>query len=107
MADDQQSREAESSPHNLTITDDQNASINISNGALGNEADSQPYKYGFSLQQYYKYCLKYYHREKKIIKMTYDEKLQLTAFWKQASCGKYDSTKFPEVGYFDVIGNDR
>jgi len=45
--------------------------------------------------------------EKKIIKISYDDKLQLTAFWKQVTCGSYDPDKIPDVGYFDVIGNDR
>ena len=45
--------------------------------------------------------------EKQIIKLTYDDKVQLTAFWKQISSGAYDPEKYPDVGYFDVIGNDR
>ena len=45
--------------------------------------------------------------EKQIIKLTYDEKVQLTAYWKQISSGPYDPEKYPDVGYFDVIGNDR
>lgn len=39
--------------------------------------------------------------------MTYQDKIRLTALWKQASVGKYDTSKIPEIGYFDVIGNDR
>lgn len=31
----------------------------------------------------------------------------MTAYWKQISCGPYDPEKYPDVGYFDVIGNDR
>ena len=45
--------------------------------------------------------------EKQIIKLSYDDKLMLTAYWKQVSCGKFDSEKYPDIGYFDVIGNDR
>ena len=45
--------------------------------------------------------------EKQIIKLTYDDKVQLTAYWKQISSGAYDPEKYPDVGYFDVIGNDR
>lgn len=45
--------------------------------------------------------------EKQIIKLSYDDKLQLTAYWKQVTSGRYDPEKFPDVGYFDVIGNDR
>ena len=39
--------------------------------------------------------------------MTYEDKIRLTALWKQAQCGKYDISKIPDVGYFDVVGNDR
>ena len=45
--------------------------------------------------------------EKQIIKLTYDDKVQLTAYWKQVSSGAFDPEKYPDVGYFDVIGNDR
>lgn len=45
--------------------------------------------------------------EKQIIKLTYDDKVQLTAYWKQISSGAFDPEKYPDVGYFDVIGNDR
>lgn len=44
---------------------------------------------------------------KDVIKITYQDKIRLTALWKQASVGKYDPSKVPEVGYFDVVGNDR
>jgi acyl-CoA-binding protein len=44
---------------------------------------------------------------KDVIKITYQDKIRLTALWKQASVGKYDPSKIPEVGYFDVVGNDR
>jgi acyl-CoA-binding protein len=44
---------------------------------------------------------------KDVIKITYPDKIRLTALWKQASVGKYDPSKIPEVGYFDVVGNDR
>ena len=49
----------------------------------------------------------FWFAEKQIIKLTYDDKVQLTAFWKQISSGAYDPEKYPDVGYFDVIGNDR
>ena len=44
---------------------------------------------------------------KKVLALSYDDKLKLVAFYKQISCGKYDSGKMPETGYFDVVGNDR
>ena len=57
------------------------------------------------------YCINLYNfvisAEKKIIKICYDDKLQLTAYWKQVCSGPFDPSKGPEVGYFDVIGSDR
>ncbi|KAL2098700.1 hypothetical protein ACEWY4_005180 [Coilia grayii] len=38
---------------------------------------------------------------------TYEEKLRLVALLKQASQGPYDPEAYPEVGFFDVLGNDR
>lgn len=45
--------------------------------------------------------------EKESIHLSYADKLNLVAYWKQVSCGKYDESKIAETGYFDVIGNDR
>ena len=39
--------------------------------------------------------------------LSYVNRIRLVALWKQATCGKYDESKLPEIGYFDVIGNDR
>lgn len=107
MADGQRNTETISeNSHNLTITEDRNFAADISQDQE-QEAKEPPYKYGYSLPEYYKLCLQYYHKEKQIIKLTYDEKVELTAYWKQISCGPYDPEKYPDVGYFDVIGNDR
>lgn len=38
---------------------------------------------------------------------TYEEKLRLVALHKQVSQGPYNPDAFPEVGFFDVLGNDR
>lgn len=51
--------------------------------------------------------MQYYRKEKDFLPLTYHDKVQLVALWKQISCGKYDDSKVSEIGYFDVIGNDR
>ncbi|XP_012692095.1 Golgi resident protein GCP60 isoform X2 [Clupea harengus] len=38
---------------------------------------------------------------------TYEEKLRLVALHKQSSQGPYNPDTCPEVGFFDVLGNDR
>ncbi|MBN3270504.1 GCP60 protein, partial [Polyodon spathula] len=38
---------------------------------------------------------------------TYEEKLRLVALHKQVSLGPYNPDVCPEVGFFDVLGNDR
>ena len=53
------------------------------------------------------YFVMFFSTGKDVIKITYQDKIRLTALWKQASAGKYDPSKIPQVGYFDVVGNDR
>lgn len=38
---------------------------------------------------------------------TYEEKLRLVALHKQVLLGPYNPDASPEVGFFDVLGNDR
>lgn len=38
---------------------------------------------------------------------TYEEKLRLVALQKQVSLGPHNPDASPEVGFFDVLGNDR
>lgn len=38
---------------------------------------------------------------------TYEEKLKLVALHKQVLMGPYNPDTCPEVGFFDVLGNDR
>ena len=45
--------------------------------------------------------------EKETLGLTYEDKIQLVALWKQVSNGRYSESKMPDIGYFDVIGNDR
>ena len=62
MADGETNREfAAENPQDLTITEDQNTSIETE-GAQEKGVKEEPYNYGFSLPEYYKLCLQYYHR---------------------------------------------
>ncbi|CAB4009968.1 Golgi resident GCP60 [Paramuricea clavata] len=88
---------------NLTITDDDS----VLSDSINHDESQDVYKKCFTLRDYYKQCLSFYHKGKDVIKITYQDKIRLTALWKQASVGKYDPSKIPEVGYFDVVGNDR
>lgn len=38
---------------------------------------------------------------------TYEEKLRLVALHKQVLLGPYNPDASPDVGFFDVLGNDR
>lgn len=38
---------------------------------------------------------------------TYEEKLRLVALYKQVLMGPYNPDASPDVGFFDVLGNDR
>ena len=63
MADGEPNPEMAENPQDLTITEDQNTSIETE-GAQERGAKEEPYNYGFSLPEYYKLCLQYYHRGK-------------------------------------------
>ena len=39
--------------------------------------------------------------------LTYKDKLKMVAYTKQASHGKYTPNSYPDVGFLDVVGNDR
>ena len=43
----------------------------------------------------------------KAVNLTYKEKLQFIAYTKQVAHGKYRQDVSPEVGFLDVVGNDR
>ena len=60
MADAERNTEIAENSHDLTITEDQNTSI----GVPEKEAKEEPYNYGYSLPEYYKLCLQYYHKGK-------------------------------------------
>jgi len=78
----------------------------LSSSLLGNN-EEKIYKLGFSLNDLYKLSLQFYKKEKEELTLSYFDKVQLVALWKQVSSGKFSQSKSPEIGYFDVIGNDR
>lgn len=61
MADAERNTEIVENSHDLTITEEQNTSIEA-NAAPEKETKEEPYNYGFSLLEYYKLCLQYYHK---------------------------------------------
>ncbi|XP_022090653.1 Golgi resident protein GCP60-like [Acanthaster planci] len=71
----------------------------------GLDVESQ---WGFSLPELYKLSLTFFKdKEGKAFHLSYRDKVQLIAYVKQITCGKYDPTNSPPVGYLDVVGNDR
>ncbi len=46
-------------------------------------------------------------KEGKAIQLTYKDKLKLVALTKQVTFGKYRPDVSHEVGFLDVVGNDR
>ncbi|XP_066529365.1 Golgi resident protein GCP60 [Hoplias malabaricus] len=64
--------------------------------------------WGFSLKEIYELALKFFKEMNgKAFNPTYEENLRLVALHKQVSLGPYNPSAFPEVGFFDVQGNDR
>uniref|UniRef100_A0A8C6WJ90 Golgi resident protein GCP60 n=1 Tax=Neogobius melanostomus TaxID=47308 RepID=A0A8C6WJ90_9GOBI len=67
-------------------------------------------KWGFPLQELYGMALKFFkvnYVYGKAFHPTYEEKLRLVALHKQVLMGPYNPDASPEVGFFDVLGNDR
>uniref|UniRef100_A0A8C6SU43 Golgi resident protein GCP60 n=1 Tax=Neogobius melanostomus TaxID=47308 RepID=A0A8C6SU43_9GOBI len=69
-------------------------------------------KWGFPLQELYGMALKFFkvnyvYKDGKAFHPTYEEKLRLVALHKQVLMGPYNPDASPEVGFFDVLGNDR
>ncbi|XP_061560042.1 Golgi resident protein GCP60 isoform X2 [Phycodurus eques] len=76
----------------------------------GDDADksSVETKWGFPLQELYGMALKFFKdKDGKAFHPTYEEKLRLVALHKQVLLGPYNPDASPEVGFFDVLGNDR
>ncbi|XP_056619683.1 Golgi resident protein GCP60 [Triplophysa dalaica] len=65
-------------------------------------------KWGFPLVELYGLALKFFkEKDGKAFHPTYEEKLRLVALHKQVLQGPYNPDASPEVGFFDVLGNDR
>ncbi|XP_069811078.1 Golgi resident protein GCP60 [Dendropsophus ebraccatus] len=72
------------------------------------EAQSMEQRWGFSLEELYGLALKFFkEKDGKAFHPTYEEKLKLVALHKQVLLGPYNPDTCPEVGFFDVLGNDR
>ncbi|MBN3280336.1 GCP60 protein, partial [Polyodon spathula] len=74
----------------------------------GETAKTMERKWGFSLQELYGLALKFFkEKDGKAFHPSYEEKLRLVALHKQVLLGPYNPDVCPEVGFFDVLGNDR
>ncbi|KAM8947066.1 Golgi resident protein GCP60 isoform 2-T2 [Pelodytes ibericus] len=72
------------------------------------EAQNMEQRWGFSLEELYGLALRFFkEKDGKAFHPTYEEKLKLVALHKQVSLGPYNPDTCPEVGFFDVLGNDR
>ncbi|KAK6182628.1 hypothetical protein SNE40_010270 [Patella caerulea] len=88
---------------NLNVTDDKDANSN-SNTTI----DEYSAKWGFPLEELYKIALKFFkEKEGKALQLTYKDKLKLVAYTKQVVFGKFRNDTSPDVGFLDVVGNDR
>jgi acyl-CoA-binding protein len=103
--------------------------VNAADVASENKDESYETKWGLSLEEIYKVAVDQYKKGmwgplgcitcsylsdtrvsgigKEDIKLNYEDKLNALAYWRQATRGKWDESKTQDVGYFDVIGNDR
>ncbi|KAJ8270516.1 hypothetical protein GJAV_G00115820 [Gymnothorax javanicus] len=74
----------------------------------GETANAMERKWGFSLEELYGLALTFFkEKDGKAFHPTYEEKLRLVALHKQVLLGPYNSEASPDVGFFDVLGNDR
>uniref|UniRef100_A0A7M4FSQ9 Golgi resident protein GCP60 n=1 Tax=Crocodylus porosus TaxID=8502 RepID=A0A7M4FSQ9_CROPO len=65
-------------------------------------------RWGFGLDELYGLALRFFkEKDGKAFHPTYEEKLRLVALHKQVLLGPYNPDACPEVGFFDVLGNDR
>ncbi|XP_077076540.1 Golgi resident protein GCP60 isoform X2 [Siphateles boraxobius] len=65
-------------------------------------------KWGFDLGELYGLALRFFkEKDGKAFHPTYEDKLRLVALHKQVLQGPYNPDASPEVGFFDVLGNDR
>ncbi|XP_038617116.1 Golgi resident protein GCP60 [Tachyglossus aculeatus] len=72
------------------------------------EAQRLERRFGFGLEELYGLALRFFkEKDGKAFHPTYEEKLKLVALHKQVLLGPYNPDTCPEVGFFDVLGNDR
>ncbi|KAK7103264.1 Golgi resident protein GCP60-like isoform X2 [Littorina saxatilis] len=72
------------------------------------QSDAFVQLWGFALDDLYKIALKFFkEKEGKALQLSYQDKLRLVAYTKQVSHGKYTAEAMPDVGFLDVVGNDR
>ncbi|XP_043915584.1 Golgi resident protein GCP60 [Protopterus annectens] len=72
------------------------------------EAEKMERGWGFGLHELYGLALRFFkEKDGKAFHPTYEEKLKLVALHKQVSLGPFNPDACPEVGFFDVLGNDR
>ncbi|XP_033916856.1 Golgi resident protein GCP60 [Melopsittacus undulatus] len=65
-------------------------------------------RWGFALEELYGLALRFFkEKDGKAFHPTYEEKLKLVALHKQVLLGPCNPDTCPEVGFFDVLGNDR
>ncbi|OPJ72208.1 Golgi resident protein GCP60 [Patagioenas fasciata monilis] len=78
-------------------------------GEAAEEAALSPERrWGFALEELYGLALRFFkEKDGKAFHPTYEEKLKLVALHKQVLLGPYNPDTCPEVGFFDVLGNDR
>ncbi|XP_055878296.1 Golgi resident protein GCP60-like isoform X2 [Biomphalaria glabrata] len=87
---------------NVSVDDDSKTSATSLSG------DAYKDKWGFSLEEVFKIALKFFkEKEGKALQLTYQSKLKLVALSKQATFGKFRPDLLPDVGFLDVVGNDR
>ncbi|XP_052001565.1 Golgi resident protein GCP60-like [Xyrauchen texanus] len=64
--------------------------------------------WGFTLEELFRLALKFFKEMNgKAFNPTYEENLCLVALYKQITFGPYNPKECPEIGFFDVLGNDR
>ncbi|KAL6478494.1 hypothetical protein MHYP_G00143290 [Metynnis hypsauchen] len=64
--------------------------------------------WGFSSEEIFGLALRFFKEMNgKAFNPSYEENLRLVALHKQVSLGPYNPDACPEVGFFDVLGNDR
>ncbi|XP_057200021.1 Golgi resident protein GCP60 [Triplophysa rosa] len=64
--------------------------------------------WGFTLEELFGIALKFFKEMSgKAFYPTYEENLRLVALQKQVTLGPFDPKACPEIGFFDVLGNDR